>query len=97
MITNAISGTMMDKYFTDLDKARNAIADTIANHLGTELKVKIDPTRLVLDEENKIVYHAVVKESYDVFIRTVKDAPVVIREPYYTDKPPADKPPALTC
>ena len=63
MITNAISGTMMDKYFTDLDKARNAIADTIANHLGTELKVKIDPTRLVLDEENKIVYHAVVKES----------------------------------
>ena len=48
--------------------------DTIANHLGTELKVKIDQTRLVLDEENKIVYHAVVKEASDVFIRTVKDA-----------------------
>ena len=92
MITNAISGTIMDKYFTDLGKARNAIADTIAKHLGTELEVKIDQTRLVLDEENKIVYHAVVKESYDVFIRTVKDAPVLLREPYYTDKPPA-----LTC
>ena len=87
MITNAISGTMMDKYFTDLDKARNAIADTIANHLGTELKVKIDPTRLVLDEENKIVYHAVVKEASGVFIRTVKDAPVLPCGPYYTDKP----------
>ena len=87
MITNAISGTMMDKYFTDLDEAGNAIADTIANHLGTELKVKIDQTRLVLDEENKIVYHAVVKEA-----RTVKDAPVLPREPYYTDKPPV-----ITC
>lgn len=87
MITNAIPGTMMDKYFTDLDEAGNAIADTIANHLGTELKVKIDQTRLVLDEENKIVYHAVVKEASDVFIRTVKDAPVLPREPYYTDKP----------
>lgn len=74
MITNAIPGTMMDKYFTDLDKARSAIADTIAKYLGTELKVKIDQTRLVLDEENKIVYHAVVKEASDVFIRTVKDA-----------------------
>ena len=63
MITNAISGTMMDKYFTDLDKAQSAIEDTIAKHLGTELEVKIDQTRLVLDEENKIVYHAVVKES----------------------------------
>ena len=87
MITNAIPGTMMDKYFTDLDKARNAIADTIAKHLGTELEVKIDQTRLVLDEEDKIVYHAVVKKA-----RTVKDAPVLPREPYYTDKPPA-----LTC
>lgn len=87
MITNAIPGTMMDKYFTDLDEAGSAIADTIANHLGTELEVKIDQTRLVLDEENKIVYHAVVKEA-----RTVKDAPVLLREPYYTDKPPA-----LTC
>lgn len=75
-----------------LDKARSAIADTIAKHLGTELEVKIDQTRLVLDEENKIVYHAVVKEASDVFIRTVKDAPVLPREPYYTDKPPA-----LTC
>ena len=74
MITNAISGTMMDKYFTDLDEAGNAIADTISKHLGTELEVKIDQTRLVLDEENKIVYHAVVKEASDVFIRTVKDA-----------------------
>lgn len=82
MITNAIPGTMMDKYFTDLDEAGSAIADTIANHLGTELKVKIDQTRLVLDEENKIVYHAVVKEA-----RTVKDAPVLPREPYYTDEP----------
>lgn len=81
MITNAIPGTMMDKYFTDLDEAGSAIADTIANHLGTELKVKIDQTRLVLDEENKIVYHAV-----------VKDATRVIREPYYTDKQPT-----LTC
>ena len=93
MITNAISGTMMDKYFTDLDKARSAIADTIVKHLGTELEVKIDQTRLVLDEENKIVYHAVVKEAGDVLIRTVKDAPVdapvLPREPYYTDKPPA--------
>ena len=88
MITNAIPGTMMDKYFTDLDKARNAIADTIAKHLGTELEVKIDQTRLVLDEEDKIVYHAVVKEASDVLIRTVKDAPVLPREPYYTDKPP---------
>ena len=87
MITNAIPGTMMDKYFTDLDEAGNAIADTIANHLGTELKVKIDQIRLVLDEENKIVYHAVVKEA-----RTVKDAPVLPREPYYTDKPPV-----ITC
>ena len=87
MITNAISGTMMDKYFIDLDKARSAIADTIAKHLGTELEVKIDQTRLVLDEEDKIVYHAVVKKA-----RTVKDAPVLPREPYYTDKPPA-----LTC
>ena len=87
MITNAISGTMMDKYFTDLDKARNAIADTIAKHLGTELEVKIDQTRLVLDEENKIVYHAVVKEA-----RTVKDAPVLPREIYCTDKSSA-----LTC
>ena len=87
MITNAISGTMMDKYFTDLDEAGNAIADTIANHLGTELEVKIDQTRLVLDEENKIVYHAVVKKA-----RTVKDAPVLPREPYYTDKPPV-----ITC
>ena len=87
MITNAISGTMMDKYFTDLDKARSAIADTIVKHLGTELKVKIDQTRLVLDEENKIVYHAVVKKA-----RTVKDAPVLPREPYYTDKPPV-----ITC
>ena len=96
MITNAISGTMMDKYFTDLDKARSAIADTIAKYLGTELKVKIEQTRLVLDEENKIVYHAVVKEASDVFIRTVKDAPVdapvLPREPYYTDKPPV-----ITC
>ena len=92
MITNAISGTMMDKYFTDLDKARNAIADTIAKHLGTELEVKIDQTRLVLDEENKIVYHAVVKEASDVFIRTAKAAPVLLREPYYIDKPPT-----LTC
>ena len=92
MITNAISGTMMDKYFTDLDKAQSAIADTIAKHLGTELEVKIDQIQLVLDEENKIVYHAVVKESYDVFIRTVKDAPVLPREPYYTDKPPV-----ITC
>lgn len=93
MITNAIPGTMMDKYFTDLDKARSAIADTIAKHLGTELEVKIDQTRLVfVDEENKIVYHAVVKEASDVFIRTVKDATRVIREPYYTDKPPT-----LTC
>lgn len=87
MITNAIPGTMMDKYFTDLDEAGSAIADTIANHLGTELEVKIDQTRLVLDEENKIVYHAVVKEA-----RTVKDAPVLLREPYYTDKPPV-----ITC
>ena len=87
MITNAISGTMMDKYFTDLDEAGNAIADTIANHLGIELEVKIDQTRLVLDEENKIVYHAVVKKA-----RTVKDAPVLPREPYYTDKPPV-----ITC
>lgn len=87
MITNAIPGTMMDKYFTDLDEAGSAIADTIANHLGTELKVKIDQTRLVLDEENKIVYHAVVKEA-----RTVKDAPVLPFEPYYTDKPPT-----ITC
>ena len=86
MITNAISGTMMDKYFTDLDKARNAIADTIAKHLGTELEVKIDQIRLVLDEENKIVYHAVVKEASGVFIRTVKDAPVLPCGPYYTDK-----------
>ena len=82
----------MDKYFTDLDKARNAIADTIAKHLGTELEVKIDQTRLVLDEEDKIVYHAVVKEASDVFIRTIKDAPVdapvLPREPYYTDEPP---------
>lgn len=92
MITSAISGTMMDKYFTDLDKARNAIADTIAKHLGTELEVKIDQTRLVLDEEDKIVYHAVVKEASDVLIRTVKDAPVLPREPYYTDKPPV-----ITC
>ena len=92
MITNAISGTMMDKYFTDLDKARSAIADTIAKHLGTELEVKIDQTRLVLDEENKIVYHAVVKEASDVFIRTVKDAPVLPREIYCTDKSSA-----LTC
>lgn len=92
MITNAISGTMMDKYFTDLDKARSAIADTIAKYLGTELKVKIEQTRLVLDEENKIVYHAVVKEASDVLIRTVKDAPVLPREPYYTDKPPV-----ITC
>ena len=93
MITNAIPpSTMMDKYFTDLDKARNAIADTIAKHLGTELEVKIDQTRLVLDEENKIVYHAVVKEASDVIIRTVKDAPVLPREPYYTDKPPV-----ITC
>lgn len=93
MITNAIPGTMMDKYFTDLDKARNAIADTIAKHLGTELKVKIDQTRLVLDEEDKIVYHAVVKEASDVFIRTVKDdVSVLPRELYCTDKPPA-----LTC
>ena len=93
MITNAIPGTMMDKYFTDLDKARNAIADTIANHLGTELKVKIDQTRLVLDEEDKIVYHAVVKEASDVFIRTVKDdVSVLPRELYCTDKSPA-----LTC
>jgi len=92
MITNAIPGTMMDKYFTDLDKARSAIADTIAKHLGTELEVKIDQTRLVLDEENKIVYHAVVKEASDVFIRTVKDAPVLPREPCYTDKPPV-----ITC
>ena len=76
MITNAISGTMMDKYFTDLDKAQSAIADTIAKHLGTELEVKIDQIQLVLDEENKIVYHAVVKEASDVFIRTVKYAPV---------------------
>lgn len=91
MITNAISGTMMDKYFTDLDKAR-AIADTIAKHLGTELEVKIDQTRLVLDKEDKIVYHAVVKEASDVFIRTVKDAPVLPREPYYIDKPPV-----ITC
>ena len=88
MITNAISDTMMDKYFTDLDKARSAIADTIAKHLGTELEVKIDQIRLVLDEENKIVYHAVVKEASDAFIRTVKDAPVLPREPYYIDKPP---------
>ena len=88
MITNAISGTIMDKYFTDLGKARNAIADTIAKHLGTELEVKIDQTRLVLDEEDKIVYHAVVKEASDVFIRTVKDAPVLPCGPYYTDKPP---------
>lgn len=87
MITNAIPGTMMDKYFTDLDEAGSAIADTIAKHLGTELEVKIDQTRLVLDEENKIVYHAVVKEA-----RTVKDAPVLLREPYYTDKPPV-----ITC
>lgn len=87
MITNAISGTMMDKYFTDLDKARNAIADTIAKHLGTELEVKIDQTRLVLDEEDKIVYHAVVKEA-----RTVKDVPVLPREIYCTDKSSA-----LTC
>lgn len=92
MITNAIPSTMMDKYFTDLDKARNAIADTIAKHLGTGLEVKIDQTRLVLDEEDKIVYHAVVKEASGVFIRTIKDAPVLPREPYYTDKPPA-----LTC
>ena len=91
MITNAISDTMMDKYFTDLDEAGSAIADTIANHLGIELKVKIDQTRLVLDEENKIVYHAVVKEANDVF-RAVKDAPVLPFEPYYTDKPPT-----LTC
>lgn len=83
MITNAIPGTMMDKYFTDLDKARSAIADTIAKHLGIELEVKIDQTRLVLDEKNKIVYHAVVKEA-----RTVKDAPVLPCGPYYTDKPP---------
>ena len=89
MITSAIPGTMMDKYFTDLDKARNAIADTIAKHLGTELEVKIDQTRLVLDEEDKIVYHAVVKEASDVLIRTVKDAPVLPREPYYTDESPA--------
>ena len=93
MITNAISGTMMDKYFTDLDKARSAIADTIAKHLGTELEVKIDQTRLVLDEEDKIVYHAVVKEASDVFIRTVKDdVSVLPRELYCTNKPPA-----LTC
>jgi len=92
MITNAIPGTMMDKYFTDLDKARSAIADTIAKHLGTELEVKIDQTRLVLDEENKIVYHAVVKEASDVFIRTAKDTPVLPFEPYHTDKPPT-----LTC
>ena len=91
MITSAIPGTMMDKYFTDLDEAGSAIADTIANHLGTELKVKIDQIRLVLDEENKIVYHAVVKDASDVF-RTVKDAPVLPFEPYYTDKPPT-----LTC
>lgn len=88
MITTAIPGTMMDKYFTDLDKARSAIADTIAKHLGTELEVKIDQTRLVLDEENKIVYHAVIKEASDVFIRTIKDAPVLPVEPCYTDKPP---------
>lgn len=83
MITNAIPGTMMDKYFTDLDKARSAIADIMAKHPGTELEVKIDPTRLglVLDEEYKIVYHVVVKE-----------ATRVTREPYYTDKPPT-----LTC
>lgn len=65
MITNAMSrmsSIMMDKYFTDLDKARSAIADTIAKHLGTELEVKIDQTWLVLDEENTIVYHVVVKE-----------------------------------
>lgn len=92
MITNAIPGTMMDKYFTDLDEAGSAIADIIANHLGTELKVKIDQTRLVLDEENKIVYHAIVKDASDVFIRTVKDAPVLPFEPYYTDKPPT-----ITC
>jgi predicted short-subunit dehydrogenase-like oxidoreductase (DUF2520 family) len=93
MITNTIPGTMMDKYFTDLDKVRSAIADTIAKHLGTELEVKIDQTRLVLDEENKIVYHAVVKEAAsNVFIRTVKDASVLPCELYYTDKPPA-----LTC
>lgn len=75
MITNAISGTMMDKYFTDLDEAGNAIADTIANHLGTKLKVKIDQIRLVLDEENKIVYHAVVKEASDVFISATRVTP----------------------
>lgn len=65
MIINAIPGTMMDKYFTDLDKARSAIADIMAKHPGTELEVKIDPTRLglVLDEEYKIVYHVVVKEA----------------------------------
>lgn len=93
MITNAISDTMTDKYFTDLDKAQSAIADTIAKHLGTELEVKIDQTRLVLDEENKTVYHAVVKEASDVFIRTVKDVPVLPREPYYY----TDKPPVITC
>ena len=87
MITNAISGTIMDKYFTDLDKACFAIADTIAEHLGTELEVKIDQARLELDEENKIVYHAVVKKA-----RTIKDAPVLPCDPYYTDKPPV-----ITC
>lgn len=89
MITNAIPGTIMDKYFTDLGKALSATADTIAKHLGIKLEVKIDQTRLVLDEENKIVYHAVVKDASDVFIRTVKDAPV---ELYYTEKPPT-----ITC
>lgn len=92
MITNAIPSTIMDKYFTDLGKALSATADTIAKHLGIKLEVKIDQTRLVLDEENKIVYHAVVKEASDVFIRTVKDVPVLPVEPCYTDKPPV-----ITC
>ena len=87
MITNVISGTMMDKYFTYLYKAQSEFTDTIAKHIGTELEVKIDQIQLVLDEENKIVYHAVVKEASDVFIRTVKYAPVLPSEPYYTDKP----------
>ena len=30
-----------------------------------------------------------ISQAIDVFIRTVKDATRVTREPYYTDKPPA--------